>query len=173
MDYYRNRDRSRDRHEGQPQLFCIIPAPEGLSWVTVNLRDGSRPVGEIGLSPISQVGYSNTDEFWDKTVPHTQEWYPFSQVSTTYLQELRMEWVSVSHHSPTGKPKGSTCKCEYRDCRILGLGSASNIQKEDWLAFGEARLARFQKHEASRIYAREYQRKRKERLALEEIQSAR
>ena len=154
----------KNEREGQPQLFCIIPAPEGLSWVTVNLRDDtSHPLGDITFDPISQVGYSNMDAFWDRTVPHTREWYPFS-----------MGWVSDSHHSPTGRPKGSTCSCGYRDCWVLGFNQKpSHARKyEDWTDLAAARLAGFQKREAKRAQTREYQRARKERLALEKIQSA-
>jgi len=166
----------RDRHMGQPQLFCIIPASQGLSWVTVNLtgrtvdeialrpQSGLEILGATKFTPIERVGYSNIPSRMDNTRPQTLPWYE---------DGFAENWVNRSHHSPTGRPNGSRCSCEYVDCNVLGVETrpiwARTLESASaWKDLAAARLARFQKREANRVRSREYQRERKKRLRLEE-----
>ena len=166
----------RDRHMEQPQLFCIIPASQGLSWVTVNLtgrtmdevvlhpQGGLEILGDIKFTPIKRVGYSNLPGIrWDNTRPHTREWYEYG---------FAENWVNSGEHLSTGRPIGSICSCGYQDCDVLGLKTtpsrALTLESVEWKDLAAARLARFQKHETNRARSREYQRERKKRLRREE-----
>lgn len=168
-------DNYRDRHMGQPQLFCIIPAPQGLSWVTVNLtgrtmdeivlhpQGGLEVLGDTKFTPIEQVGYSNTHSRMDNTRPHTLQWYE---------DGFAENWVNMSHHSAIGRPNGARCRCEYLDCDILGVETKpiwdrTRESASAWKELAAARLAGFQKREANRVRSREYQRERSKRLRTE------
>ena len=143
------------RRPEQPKLFAIVPAPEGFAWVMVNEWNG-----DIAFSPIKWVGKSNFESPWDRSSPYTTSWYQSPYNSN--------RWLDGTAHGPAGRPSGNTCRCREPKCIVLGISGTSEVDAS-WLAEGKVRSEGLQKRTAAKArqkeYAREYQRKLKEKRA--------